>query len=374
MKFSIKTRALADAFKLCSQVAPTKSPKDILKNVKLSVVRGELTLTATDTEIGIRTKLTEDLDVSREGSVLMPVAKTSAILGELTDESLEIETKDTHTVLKSARSKFQLLAADVAEFPDVHPELGPKHSLVNVRALEKAFLRTVFCADTESTRYALGGIHLTEDGDKLAVIGTDGRRLAIQAIDCTSIAHHRFDDGCCLIPERAARMLLRACNRSKGEALIAASINDAIFDFGDCQLVTRMVEGRYPNWRQVIPKVVEYSTANFFVGPLLAAVRQAAIATGPDSKGIEFTFASGALRLHAQDSAIGESTVEIPCECDVEQAVTSKLDHTFVREFLSVLNPDSNCKMEFRGKNDPILASTDDGYRYVIMPMANERV
>jgi DNA polymerase-3 subunit beta len=245
---------------------------------------------------------------------------------------------------------------------------------VNVRALEKAFLRTVFCADTESTRYALGGIHLTEDGDKLAVIGTDGRRLATQAIDCTSIAHHRFDDGCCLIPERAARMLLRACNRSKGEALIAASINDAIFDFGDCQLVTRMVEGRYPNWRQVIPNVSEASSANFFVGPLLAAVRQAAIATGPESKGIEFTFASGTFRLHAQDSAIGESTVEIPCECDVEKPMTSKLDHTFVREFLSVLNPDSNCKMEFRGKNDPILASTDDGYRYVIMPMANERV
>jgi DNA polymerase-3 subunit beta len=169
-------------------------------------------------------------------------------------------------------------------------------------------------------------------------------------------------------------MLLRACSSRSGEVLMRMTLNDVIFDFGDCQLVTRMVEGRYPNWRQVLPKVDQASDVNFIVGPLLTAVRQAAIATGPDSKGIDFTFSPNLLKLEAETADIGASTVELICDCDVPSPVTLKLDHTFVREFLSVLNLDNPCLWKIGGPNAAVLVSTDDGYRYVIMPMANERV
>jgi DNA polymerase-3 subunit beta len=374
MKFAVKTKALAEAVKLCGQVAPQKSPKEILRNVKLHADSdGSITLTATDTEIGIRVRVTTGVEVQKPGSILIPVTKASQILSELTDDSLTIESRDTHVLLNSAHSKFQLLAASVDEFPDVHPELGPKYTSVAIGAFETALIRCVFCTDLDSSRYALGAIHIVEDEETLAVVATDGRRLAVQNVQYTAINDHRFDQGSCLIPERAAKMLLRACSSRSGEVLMRMTLNDVIFDFGDCQLVTRMVEGRYPNWRQVLPKVDEASDANFIVGPLLTAVRQAAIATGPDSKGIDFTFSHNLLKLEAQTADIGASTVELICDCDVPSPVTLKLDHTFVREFLSVLNLDNPCLWKISGANSAVLVSTDDGYRYVIMPMAKER-
>lgn len=375
MKFAVKTKYLAEAVRLCGQVAPQKSPKEILRNVKLHADSdGSITLTATDTEIGIRVKLTSGVEVQKPGQILIPVAKVSQILSELTDDSLTIESNGSHALLKSQHSKFNILAAAVDEFPDVHPKLGTKYTSVAINAFEMALLRCVFCTDLDSSRYALGAIHITEDEESLAIVATDGRRLAVQNVQYTSVNEHRFDSVSCLIPERAAKMLLRACGNRKGEVLMQATHNDVIFDFGDCQLVARMVEGRYPNWRQVLPKVDQASDASFIVGPLLAAVRQAAIATSQDGKGIDFTFGHNFLKLEAETADIGASTVEIMCECDVPEAVTLKMDNTFVKDFLSVLDLDSQCLWKVSGANAAVLVSTQDGYRYVIMPMAKERV
>lgn len=372
MKFAVKTKPFADAVKLCGQVVPHKSPKEILRNIKIHAGSdGTLTLTATDTEISIRVNISAGVEVKQPGAALVTVAKASQILGEMTDESVSLETNGSRLLLTSAHSKFQLLSADPDEFPDVSPKMPASYSYVNAIELERAIHRCVFCSDSESTRYALSAIHLVEDGDKLAVVSTDGRRLAVQYINVQSVCEHRFDRSNCLVPERAAKMLARACASHHGDVGIAVSTNDVIFDLVDCQIVTRMVEGRYPNWHQVIPNVDRnYSVARFMAGPFLAAVRQAAIATGPESKGVDFTFAAGVVKLEAETADIGASTVELVGEFDDEFEVCRiKLDNTFVREFLNVLPLDACCSWHLGGSKSSVLVTTDDGYKHVVMPM-----
>jgi DNA polymerase-3 subunit beta len=137
-------------------------------------------------------------------------------------------------------------------------------------------------------------------------------------------------------------------------------------------IYSRLVEGRYPNWRQVFPKRDQAIQIGMIVGPLFASLRQAAIVTDHDSRGIDFTFGDGTLKLEATTAEIGNSQVEMPIAYD-GQPITMKMDHRFVADFCKVLDNETGLIFEIETENSPALLSTDDGYAYVIMPMAKDR-
>lgn len=374
MRVIVETKRLADAFKLCAQVAPMRSPKAILQNVKLAAEGGILTLSATDTEISISVKITEGVDIPTDGVVLLPVAKTSAILSESSEESIAIESRDWKTNLIGSRSKFQLLSESPDEFPSHDVAISAAYTQLGASALELLIHRTIFCLDMDSSRYALGAVNFESDGNILWAVGTDGRRLAAMSAAVETVGDHAIEAGRCLVPERAAKLIMRACqSRSRDAVKIGTTLNDVHIELPNCSISARQVEGRYPQWRQVLPKFELSSKANLFCGSMLAAVRQAAIATSPDSKGVLFTFADGSLRLEAQSRDVGESSVELPCAVEMNgeaDSVAMQLDNVFVSEFLRALPPDTQVDCEFQKAGMPVLMSTDDGYRYVVMPMA----
>ena len=108
------------------------------------------------------------------------------------------------------------------------------------------------------------------------------------------------------------------------------------------------------------------------VGPLFAALRQAAIVTDHESRGIDFTFADGTLKMEASTAEIGESQVELPIAYDAEP-ITLTMDHRYVADFCKVLDNEAGFVMEIESGAAPALLTTDDGYGYVIMPMARDR-
>ncbi|MGB7342685.1 MAG: DNA polymerase III subunit beta [Pirellulaceae bacterium] len=372
MKISCQREALTSAFALAASIAPARSPKEILQNVKITASGGKLTLTATDMEVGIRLDLTEGVEIETEGTALLPVQRTMAILRENNDETLTFETDDSGIKVTGSRSKFKLPGNNPDEFPNVDGFDEAKYHVLPTRLFRSMVKRTVFATDSESSRYALGGVLLELDGESAIAVGTDGRRLARMEGTGESVGEHATTGTSTIVPTRAIQLMERALNDKDETIDIAARNNDLLLRTSRAVIYSRLVEGRYPNWRQVFPKRENAIQLDMTVGPLFAALRQAAIVTDHESRGIDFTFADGTLKLEASTADIGESQIELPIAYDGEP-ITLTMDHRYVADFCKVLDNESTFIMEIESGAAPALLTTDDGYGYVIMPMARDR-
>ncbi len=372
MKITCRREPLTAAFALAASIAPTRSPKEILQNVKLTAAGDRITLTATDMEVGVRLDLQEGVEIENEGTTLLPVQRTNAILRENNDEMLVLETDESGVRISGSRSRFRLPSSNPDEFPAVTGFEEEKYHVIPTRLFREMVRRTVFATDAESSRYALGGVLLEMEGSTVLAVGTDGRRLARMEGTGESVGEHQTSGSTTIVPTRAIQLMERAVGDGDETVDVAVRSNDLLLRTSRAVIYSRLVEGRYPSWRQVFPKREHAVQIDVTVGPLFAALRQAAIVTDHESRGIDFTFADGSLKMEASTAEIGESRVELPIAYDGEP-ITLVLDHRYVADFCKVLDAETNVIMEIESDSAPALLTTDDGYAYVIMPMARDR-
>ncbi|QDT01635.1 DNA polymerase III subunit beta [Rubripirellula lacrimiformis] len=372
MKITCQRESLTNAFALAASIAPARSPKEILQNVKVTAAGGKLTLTATDMEVGIRLELEDGVEIEVEGTALLPVQRTMAILRESNDETISMETDDSGIRVRGSRSKYRLPGNDPDEFPAVAGFDENKYHVLPTRLFREMVKRTVFATDPESSRYALGGVLLELEEATVTAVGTDGRRLARMEGVGESVGGHQTTGSTTIVPTRAIQLMERALSDKDETVDVAARSNDLLLRTSRAVIYSRLVEGRYPNWRQVLPQREGAIQLDMTVGPLFAALRQAAIVTDHESRGIDFTFADGTLKLEASTAEIGESQIELPIAYDGE-SITLTMDHRYLADFCKVLDNETNFIMEIESGSSPALLTTDDGYGYVIMPMARDR-
>jgi len=357
---------LLAALQSAQAVVPARSPKPVLTNVKLEADRDTAVVSATDLEVGIRIAI-EGVETSAPGAVLLPSARLAAIIRESAAGTVfDIHTDGTATVVKAPRSEFRLPAEDPLEFPAVATfptDAGHELSTPLVRELVR---RTVFATDNESSRYALGGV-LVELGEKLVTaVGTDGRRLA--KMQGPAVASGAVE-AAPIVPARAMQLVERCLGAADVPVRVAVRPSEILFQCGSTTISSRLVEGRFPRWRDVFPSRPDAVQVNLIAGPLLAAVRQAAIVTSEQSKGVDFSFEPGQLVLTGRSAESGESRIELPIEHG-GQTVKIKLDPRFVSDFLRVLDPGTTVTVELTDAQSACVCTTADGYGYVIMPLA----
>ena len=179
MRITCDREKLLHAFQTAASVAPTRSPKPILQNLKLEVNSDKGTLMGTDLEVGIRIDV-PGIVVEVPGSVILPIVRFLSILRESSDETLSVESDGRKIQVRGARSQFQLPSENPDEFPAVAAFEEQKYHEMPARFFREIVRRTVFATDTESTRYALGGVLLELGPDHITAVATDGRRLARQ--------------------------------------------------------------------------------------------------------------------------------------------------------------------------------------------------
>jgi len=370
MKITFDRERVLHAFQSTASVVNTRSPKAILKNVKLDA-DGGLVLSATDMEVGIRIELGE-IEVEAGGSVLVPVDRFGSILRESTDEKLRIETTDKGLSVRGDRSRFSLPSENPEEFPVVADFKEEKFHEIPIRLFREMIRRTLFATDTESSRYALGGVLLELEEDKMTAVGTDGRRLAKMEGPARAVGGHGSGDTMTIVPTRAMQLIERTTSDGDTEVQIAARGNDVLVKTPNTTIYSRLVEGRFPKWRDVFPKRTDAVQIEMTVGPLYSALRQAAVVVSEDSRGVDFKFGAGTLTLSASTADVGQSEVELPIPYDGKEIIVT-LDHRYVADFLKVLDPERTFTFEIESPDAAALCSTDDGYGYVIMPLARDR-
>lgn len=370
MKLVCEREKLLAAFQTAAAVAPSRSPKPILRNVKLEVADGNALLLATDLEVGIRIQV-PGVEAQMPGAIVLPIDRFGAILRESNDEQLRIETDGQSTVVRGQRSEFKLPAEDPHEFPAVAVFSEPKHHELPARLLRELIRRTIFATDNESSRYALGGVLLEFADDKIIGVGTDGRRLAKMEVPARSVGGHTSGDATTIVPTRSMQLIERTLADGDAEIQIAARANEVIVQSPRATIYSRLVEGRFPRWRDVFPQRAGATKIDVSVGPLLSAVRQAAIVTSDESRGVDFTFENGTLLLSGRAAEVGQSRIELPIAYD-GPAIAISLDPRYVQEFLKVLDPGRTITLDLKDAESAAVCLTDDGYGYVIMPLARD--
>jgi DNA polymerase-3 subunit beta len=368
MKVSFERETLLSAFQTASAVVPSRSTKPILQNVKLEARDETAVLIATDLEIGVRAEV-GGVVVDRPGSTVLPTARFGSILRESTDALLRLECDAEGTVVRGERSEFRLLAENPDEFPTVASFNEASYHALPARSLREIIRRTAFATDTESTRYALSGVLIELTENNMTAVGTDGRRLAMMSVPARAVGGHGTGNMTTIIPARAMHLMERSLVEPEAEVRLAVKGNAIILKSDRTTIYSRLVEGRFPKWREVFPKRENVLSIELAVGPLHAAVRQAAILTSDESRGVEFTFAGGKLTLSGRAAQLGQSRVELPIAYQGRD-LSITLDPRFVIDFLKVLDPAKSFTMELKDAESAAVCSTDDGYGYVIMPLA----
>ncbi|MBL8850830.1 MAG: DNA polymerase III subunit beta [Planctomycetaceae bacterium] len=368
MKIMCQRAQLAAGLQNVGGVVPTRTPKEILRNVKLHVADRKATLIATDQEVGIRYDLPE-VEADADGDVLLPLQRLSAILREVTEDVVTIEATEDALRVRCGHSDFRLSISDPAEFPDVPGFGDEQYFSTPAAALKQAIQRTLFAADVESTRYALGGVLLDFNDQGLTLAATDSRRLAVcpVAAEAHGAAAAAVQP---VVPSKAMSMIERSLGGEE-PVKIAVHAHDVVVQSGLSTIYARLVQGRFPKYQDVVPRDSQ-TQIELVVGPLHSAVRQAMIVTNDESRGVDFRFQDGTLTLESQAADVGTSKVEMPIAYDGESIMVT-FDPKFVADFLRVLEPSAAVTLQLNDPNSAAVFRADGSYTYVVMPLAPDR-
>lgn len=370
MKLICLRESLRTACAMASQAAANRDIKPILRNAMLTAKAGECTMQATDLEVGMIARLPDSVKVERDGRSLWPISRLSRIVAESDDETLTLEsTRDECTVTGTA-ANFELPAEDADGFPAVDVKNVPHHT-VKACDLRLAIDRTIFAAaDSEHSRFgATTGVKFDFSGEFLAMVATDGRRLARIVVPATLTGKDVKANDRQIVPQRALAMLRRAVNGIDDAELVSIgfSANDVCFSLASCSIYSRLVEGRFPNWKQVLPTKFNHE-ASIKAGDMARAIRQAAIMTDAETVRVQFRFESNKLALKSRAASTGKCRVETVCDYG-GAAVEVAFDPKFVTEMLKSMSDDTEVVVKILDAKSPVLFAVGDDYLYLAVPL-----
>jgi len=337
----------------------------ILANVLIRKAGGQLQLTTSDLEIQIRT--TAELG-GDEGSFTTTVGarKLIDILRTMpADQTVSLESSQNKLVLKGGKSRFTLQSLPAEDFPLVQESasFGPAFS-VPQKTLKALLSQVSFAMAVHDIRYYLNGILFVAEGKQLSLVATDGHRLAF-ASATLDVEVPRQE---VILPRKTVLEMQRLLSDAEGAIEMQFANNQAKFSFGGMEFVTKLVEGKFPDYNRVIPKNHK-NGVTLGRAPLLASLQRTAILTSEKFKGVRLNIEPGTLRI-ASNNAEQEEAVD---ELDIDyggDAIEIGFNVTYLIDALANMSQDM-VKVELADSNSSALLTIPDdaNFKYVVMPM-----
>jgi DNA polymerase-3 subunit beta len=369
MKAVCQREALLSACQLASVAVASRDVKPILKNLKAIVQPERCTLMATDLELGIRLDV-GNVKAMEAGEAILPAARLISILRETTDEELTVEATLDACMVRGQFNEFEMPSEDAANFPDIPAFAEEKYHEIAAGVLRDMIRRTQFAVAVGEARFsATTGILLELEGEQVKLVGTDGRRLALAQGPATVRGDHSSKGQMPVVPAKAMGLLERNLQEPEEVVKISVRPNEVLIKTERAMIYSRLVEGRFPPYQQVIPQKHPIKVP-LVVGSFQTAVRQAAIMTDDETKRVVFTFAKNNLTLQARGAEAGRSRVEMPIGYD-GKAIEISFDPKFLIDMLRILDVETPLTLELLDSNKPALFRNDTGnYLYVVVPLA----
>lgn len=366
MKLSISKEQVIQGLQSVQNVVGTRSTLPILSNVLLRAHDSKVELTATDLDVTISS--TVEAQVEQEGATTLPVKRFFGIARELSASMLELETDEKNIcTLQAGPSFYRIHGLAAEEFPPI-PSFAEKKKVTLPQEKLKSMLRkTSFAISTDETRFVLNGIFMSLKEHKVAMVATDGRRLALadEEVEVPPDGQGEF-----IIPTKAINELNRLL-QPKGDIEIRFTENQVAFTLQDEKgasivIVSKLVEGNYPNYRQVIPSETKERIA-LPREELLHALRRAEIMTTDKSNSVKLAFTRNNLSITANCPEVGEARESIAINYN-GQNVAIAFNPAYLMDPLKALDEDE-VFLELIDELSPGVLKVNGPFLYVLMPM-----
>ena len=363
MKFTLPTAELSNELKKVLSVVSGRSTLPVLSNVLLKAKDNKLTLVTTDLEVRITTSV--EATIEREGDTTLPAKKFGQIISKLDGEQVTIDTDDKlTTTIKSASSTFKIMGLDSAEFPMDWEFNEDRQLSFPISEIGKTLKKIAYAVSTDQSRYVLNGIYISIKEGNFTAVATDGKRLAL--VEKILDDSEDIVDGEVILPIKVVNELQRLLE-GEGEVVIKFSDSRASFSIGDTVISSKLVEGSYPNYRQVIPTSFE----NSVILPretIESVLDRVSLVVSDSGSSVKFNLSENLLTLNAS-SELGEANepIEISYE-DTE--VNIAFNPEYLRDPLRNLECDE-ITVRFNDEFKPVVILGDEGFLCVIMPMRN---
>jgi len=342
-------------------VVSSRTTIPILSNVLIEADGENLTLTTTDLEVGMRCRF--PAKISRPGTTTIPAKRFSSIIRELPQDQLDLEVSDNHVAtIKCGSSFFRIMGLAKDEFPKFPEFKGVDSFQMEQLTLKEMLKQTAYCVSHDETRYVLNGVYLVAKENKVICVSTDGRRLALSEKNVELPKGFSKD---VIIPLKAVIELNRILG-DDGTVKIQFTENQIAFEISQCVLVSRLIDGHFPNYKQVIPEKIRQKV-RINRTELENAVKRVSLLTTEKSNSVKFTFSDGKLVINANTPDVGEAREELKIEFDGEE-VGIAFNPGFVLDVLKNLS-EENVIVELIDSLNPGVFRSELDFLCVIMPM-----
>ncbi|MBV9867175.1 MAG: DNA polymerase III subunit beta [Abitibacteriaceae bacterium] len=363
MRITCERSYLAMALGVAGRAVSNRNTLPILSNVLLETEDDRLKLTATDLDTAIRCVI--PAAVAENGAVAVPAGILNDVVSKLPDAPVTLEMQDGKVTVRCGKSDYMILSLPAEDFPVV-PEVTEGTDITLPQATLKGMLRmTTFAASKEETRSLLMGVLFEARNNALTLVATDTHRLAWKR---TQLGEEVGQPVTAIVPAKPLAELERVLKDTVDDTVhVRFGASQVQFETSDVTLVSRVLDGQFPNYEKVIPKGAERKIT-FERGDFLDAVRRVYIVARQNSEKAIVKTKGDLMEMTAESQEIGRAYEEVPIALDGGD-ITIAFNARYLMEVLNMLDTEQ-VSLELTGALNPgILKSQDADFLYVVMPM-----
>lgn len=368
MEFTIAKDELLSGLYLTQGIVERRTTIPILANALIESASDGVTVAATDHEIGVRRACSAK--VKKKGALTTSARKLYEIARELPDGDIVIRALENGWIeVVAGRSRFKMVGLDPKEFPAMPtpPKEAEKHAAsIPSATLSEMIERTVFAVSTDETRVNLSGVYVERaEKDHLRLVATDGHRLAMitRQVDGLGAAAG------VLLPRKGVQEVVKILESGDGPVVLTVHGGLVYASRGPVELSMRLLEGEFPDYKQVVPKDSE-RRVTLSAATFLAALRRVSLVSSERTCGVRLQVDGTRMEVSSINPDVGEANEEVEIEYD-GPALTVGFNARYIIDALQVIPTESRIEMAFNDEVSPAVlrAESEPEYTYVVMPM-----
>ncbi len=362
MKIIITQENLKAGLQTVSRVVGNSSTLPILNNVMLETENGLLKISGTNLETGISTFVR--CSVEKEGGICVGVKTISDLINSLPSTNITIESNDTETQLTTDHSKLSIKHLPTDDFPLIPKIEDGSKIKMNAEVLKNSLDQVMFAASSSETQPEISGILFWFAEEQVLITATDRYRLAEK-----SMAYEGKIDYKIIVPHRSAQEISRLLTGLNQDVDMSVTGTQMSLSLENTYLVTRLIDGQYPDYQQIIP---ESSNTQIIIDrqELLSALKTTSVfSRGSGSITLEFDSESSMVKLSSEAHDLGQGAVEILCKINGDSGVLI-INYRYLLDFLTNLSSDT-LVMKIIDSSGPVtfVPESNDKYLYLVMPI-----
>ena len=365
MKIKISQSDALESLKIVSRAVSGQNTLPVLGNILIKAEGKKVFFAATNLEISISTSA--EAEIQNEGSITVPAKILTSYVSLLAkDSDIEMNVSDGSTLeIKSKDSKTKIKGISADEFPAIaRVDSGTKLD-ISTDDFREAVTKVAFAAQENSSRPILAGVYFIADKKELRMVATDSYRLSEKILKLGE----EVEEKRCVIPVRA---IFEADRLVAGVEKVSITISDnqVMFSVNGTELTSRLIEGQFPDYTQIIPKK-NSATAEISRSAFELAVRRVSIFAKENNQHMKLEFLKdGSLTISTDSTEIGEERTTIPVKFEGENSIIA-LNADYVLDILGAMSGDESIKMELDGKMSPAVVKPlkGDDYVHLVMPL-----